>query len=330
LTKSNRRQLSAGTSGAPRPVAEAAANAEVPVTAERPGSRPVPASRSRRAGRRETTRRSRASGSFLERHRTRLLYGVIVAAVALVGGWMFVQGSQPVYACSDLFAADEPAPSGRLGVIQPDLGNRHEGRVGAKVTYTLCPPASGMHYNQPPHGPIPAGFYGPNDRAIPQGWVHNLEHGGLVVLYSCSQGACDPDDVEALRTMFRGWDMESAVCKIPARTQYGVVARFDEMPKPYAALLWGRVLYMDTLDPALVREFYVSESEILSEDEQEFIVPPERQCNPPSPSPSPSASPSGSASPSPSASGSASPSVSPSGSPSASPSASASPSPSAS
>jgi hypothetical protein len=342
LTKPNRRQTSAGTSGSRRPAANPTAGGTpviatasavaAPQAADRPGSRPVAAGSRRRAGRRETARRHRERGTFLERNRSRLVYAVAGAAIVLVGAWIFLGNSAPTYACSNLFSPDEAAPSGHLGAIQPDLGNRHA-PVGDKVTYTLCPPASGTHYNSGTFGPIPPGFYGPNDRSQPQGWVHNLEHGGLVVVYSCTQGACDPGDLDAMRAMFRTWnDMQSAVCKVPA-SNLGVVARLDEMPKPYAALLWDRVLYMDTLDPALIRRFYEQEGEILSEDQQEFVVPPERRCDPPptpAPSTSPSASPAGSVSPSPSASGSIAPSASPSSSPSASPSASASPSPSAS
>jgi hypothetical protein len=286
LTKPNRRQTSAGTSGSTRAAADVPA-AEPPIVSERPGSRPVTAgARGRRTGRRETARRRADRGTFLERHRSRLLTVVIALAVAVLGGWIFISSGQPVYGCSGTFDAAEPAPSGHLGAIQPDLGNRHL-PTGAKATYTLCPPASGPHYNAAGFGPIEAGFYGPNDRSQPQGWVHNLEHGGLVVLYSCAQGACDSDDLAALRELFRGWSTQSAYCKVPARA-LGVVARFDDMPKPYAALLWGRVMYLDALDAHRINDFYVRDGEILSEDEEEFIVPPERQCEPPTPSASPS------------------------------------------
>jgi hypothetical protein len=110
------------------------------------------------------------------------------------------------------------------------------------------------------------------------------------------------------------------------------------MPKPYAALVWDRVLYMDTFDPALVKEFYLQEGEKLNADKTDFLAPPEPQCAVPSASPSPStsanpsvspsasvgASPSASASPSGSAAPSASAGATPSASPAASPSPSAS------
>ena len=77
--------------------------------------------------------------------------------------------------------ARQPAPPDP-GYVQPDMGRRHVA-VGEKVTYTYCPPASGSHYNAANAGPIQPRFYGPNDRVLPEGWIHNLEHGAMVILY---------------------------------------------------------------------------------------------------------------------------------------------------
>lgn len=262
--------------------------------------------------------------SFLERNRRRVVAGVVAVGVVLLGAWIFTAGSRPAFACSSIFEPDAPAPTGQLGAVQDEQGGAH---IGASETarYTECPPASGSMLNGRGIGPIETGYYGPGDRALPQGWVHNLEHGGLVVLYSCARGACDAPELEALRALSRQLDGQSPVCKTPAANTT-VVARFDEMPRPYAALLWSRVLYMDTPDPAVINDFYAREAELLSDDATEFIVPPEATCTVPSASPPASPSPSASASPSASPSASAAPP----GSASPSPSASASPSPSAS
>jgi hypothetical protein len=271
--------------------------------------------------------------NFLERHRSALIGGVVVVAIALVAGWIFLSATSPAYACSTIFPADAPVASGQMGAVQPDMGNSHI-NAGTQVRYTYCPPASGSHINRAGFGPIEPRFYGQNDRSEPQGWVHNLEHGAVVVLYSCEQGACDPDDLAGLQSFLRGFDAVSPICNVPPRTVGPVIARFDQMPKPYAALVWDRVLYMDTFDPALVKQFYLQEGEKLNADATDFLAPPEPQCAVPSPSvsPSPSTSASPSASPSVSPSTSASPgaSASPSGSAAASPSTSPSASPSAS
>ena len=71
------------------------------------------------------------------------------------------------------------------------MGNLHI-PIGSNQQYAYCPPASGPHYNNPGiDGPIPAKFYGPDDGTRPEGWIHNLEHGAVVILYNCKMGACD-------------------------------------------------------------------------------------------------------------------------------------------
>jgi hypothetical protein len=232
-----------------------------------------------------------------------------VAVVAVVGAGVFAAATQPAYACSTVW---QPSPtaspaadaSPQPGFVQPDMGNSHVA-TGTIVRYTYCPPASGRHYNQPGvAGPIPARPYGPSDTVIPEGWVHNLEHGGLVILYRGAEA-----DQAALRSLYDAIPA-SPVCGFePGGQSPGpVIARFDQMAWPFAALVWDRVLPLETLDEAAILDFYARYGERAN---------PEKLCEA---SPSPSAEPS--------ASGSAAPSVAPSPSSSAAPSASAAPSPS--
>ena len=206
------------------------------------------------------------------------------------------------------------------------MGNQHV-NTGEKVTYPVCPPASGKHVNRSGFGPLTPKVYGPDDTSSPTGWVHNLEHGGLVLLYSCDKGACDAATLQQLRDFTAGFPA-STICQLAAGQVGPVVARFEQMPTKFAALIWNRVLYMDTLDPQLAYDFYTRYGEQVSPEGQ-WITPPEPQCTPPSPSPEPSASAAASPSAAPSESASAAPSGSASA-PAASPSAEPSPSPSAS
>ena len=345
MTNADRRPKGAGTGGTSRrapdgaaaSLSAAAAGESTAGTSGTTVRRSASPSGTRRAGRRESARRRYEHGSFLERNRNRLLGGVIAVAVVLVGAWFVNAASQPAYACSRTFPADAPVIEGQIGAVEPDMGNLHVA-PGTTVRYTYCPPASGNHNNQKNFGPIDAKFYGPEDRTQPQGWVHNLEHGAVVVLYSCKQGACQQASLDALRQFYQQFDAVSPVCGIQPRRIGPVVARFDEMPKPYAALVWDRVLYMDVFDAQKVKDFYLKEAEYLDADKTAFVAPPEPQCPVPSPpaspspsaSGSPSASPGGRASASPSGSASAAPSGSPGASPSAVPSLSSSPSPSSS
>lgn len=226
----------------------------------------------------------------------------MVAVVAIVGAGVFAAATQPAFACSNIWQPDPTASpadgaSPQPGYVQPDMGKAHVA-TGTAVTYTYCPPASGRHYNASGVGPIAARPYGPNDNVIPEGWVHNMEHGGLVILYRGAEA-----DQAALRAVYDAVPV-SPICGLqPGGQSPGpVIARFDQMAWPYAALVWDRVLPLETVDQAAILDFYARYGERNN---------PEPQCQP---SASPSAMPS--------ASGSVAPSAAPSGSSSASPAAS--------
>ena len=268
-------------------------------------SRPTTGQRAtERAGRRERARPS-PRGSFVQRYRSWLVAAAVVAVVAIVGAGLFAAATQPAFACSTEWVPDPTASpsadaSPQPGYVQPDMGNTHVA-TGTVVRYTNCPPASGRHFNGAGVGPIQARPYGPNDGVIPQGWVHNLEHGGFVILYRGAEV-----DQAALRALFDGFPA-SPVCGFePGGQSPGpVIARFDQMAWPFAAIVWDRVLPLETLDQAAILDFYARYGERTNQ---------ERFCEVPEPSAEPSAS------------GSAAPSASPAASPSAAPSESVAPS----
>jgi len=251
-----------------------------------------------RVGRRE---RSRSYGrqSVFERFRGAIIGVVVVALIGLVGAFVFIGASQPAYACTTEWVPDPtPTPgagaSPRLGYVQPDQGRQHGAQTGE--TYLLCPPASGTHINVAGRGPIRGGVYGPDDTAVavPQGWIHNLEHGAIVILYRCdgSTDACEEAGQAQLRQLNSAFP-DSPICGIPPGTESPVFARFDDMAWPYAALVWGRVLPLETWDPDLILEFWRTEGERTN---------PERAPGCPFPTATPPASPDPSESPAPSAS----------------------------
>ncbi len=266
-----------------------------------PDKHPAAQRSSERAGRRERARPT-PRRSFVERYRTWLLAAAGVAVIAIVGAGVFAAATQPAFACSTEW---QPSPtsspaadaSPQPGFVQPDMGNTHV-PPGTAVKYTYCPPASGRHYTGAGIGPLPARPYGPNDAVIPQGWVHNLEHGGLVVLYRGVEA-----DQAALRALYDAVPASPLCGFEPGGQSPGpLIARFDQMAWPYAALVWDRVLPLETIDQAAILDFYARYGERTN---------PEKFCEASS---SPSAGPS--------ASGSAAPSEAPSASPSAAPSAS--------
>ena len=240
------------------------------------GSRPV---RPKRLGRQPVRQ------SFVQRNQTRLLWlGALVVVVAL-GGLFYLQATTPAYACGVEWTAPEtpsPAPgeSPRIGYAQPDMGRDHVAS-GTSVKYDYCPPASGSHYNVTGQGPIDARVYGPNDHPIPEGWVHNLEHGALVLLYRCPGEGCNDTGQAALQQLWASWPA-SPVCNVPPHQLGPVIARFDDMAYPYVALVWDQILPLQSLDTQEVLAFYEQQAERTN---------PEPQCAAPSGSPSAAPSP---------------------------------------
>ena len=285
--------------------------------------RPTPASRATRRSRRPEPR----SSTFLERNRNRLLVAGGAVVVLILAGMAFLNSTQAAYACSNTFdptapphvvaptvapgTTSAPATQPPIGFVQPDMGHNHVD-VRTRVTYTYCPPASGKHYNASTLGPIKGGLYGPNDVTVPQGWVHNLEHGALVLLYKCPGPACDEAGQAALKALLAKWP-NSPICKFPAGPLSPIFTRFDGMPWPYAAVVWDVVLPMQTLDETALFRFFAERAE-------RFNVQ-EKQCPDPTPTPGP-------ATPTPAATATPVPTAAPTTAPTTAPTAPASTGPS--
>jgi hypothetical protein len=224
----------------------------------------------------------------MERYRTPIVAIAAISGVVLISAFVFATAAAPVFACTQEWVPQSTASpaadaSPNPGYVQPDLGNKHLDN-GERATYTYCPPASGAHYNDPPLGPITPRLYGPGDLAQPQGWIHNLEHGAMVILYRGRDGdpGPSPDGQAALKALFDEFP-PSPVCGIRAGTSQGpVIARFDDMATPYAAVVWGRVLPLEAFDTAQILEYWQVWGERTN---------PEPQCQVASPTPNTEASP---------------------------------------
>ena len=224
---------------------------------------------SSRTGRRPTARTYRhQQRPFVERYRGWIVLVAALAGVALIALFVFSSAAAPAYACSTLF---DPAPTAspsagqtpNSGYPQDDMGRQHVA-VGTKVTYTYCAPACGNHYNAAGQGPIQPRVYGPNDKTIPQGWIHNLEHGALVLLYRGDSEGATPEGQQQLKDFF-GVFPNSPVCDVKSGTIAGpVFTRFDSMKTPFAALVWDRVLPLQDLDRAAILAFYAQWGEQLN------------------------------------------------------------------
>ncbi len=269
-----------------------------------------------RAGRRERARPG-PQPTFFERYRSAIVAVAAVAIVTIAVGYVFIGATSAAYTCGSQFAPAatppvDPSSTTQLGFFEDDMGNSHS--VTPPQRYLYCPPASGTHYNLPGTlGPIPPRVYKPEDKMGPSNWIHNLEHGGMVVLYRNDSSGATATGQQAFKD-YAATFPASPICKIPAGALSPVIARFDDMPHPFAALVWDRVFYLDTWDPALVTRFYLAEAERV-DSTGALITPPEKQCTPASSS-SPAASGSPAASiPAASVESSVAPSIAPSASP---------------
>lgn len=127
----------------------------------------------------------------------------------------------------------------------PDMGGAHV-PIGTNVTYNSNPPSSGPHYPvwaafQEFTTPVPRSYY-----------VHDLEHGAIVLLYNCASPC--PDIVQGLR------DAAAAIPDDPLCAGSGVRARVVITPDPLidgpvAAAAWDFTYNAACLDAATLTQF---------------------------------------------------------------------------
>ncbi len=110
------------------------------------------------------------------------------------------------------------------------------------LTIVHYPPTFGDHYDTP----RPPGVY---DNPVPEGYfVHDLEHGAIVVLFRCPTGC--PDTVNQLKGLMNSLPKERF-------GQVKVVASpNDRIDHPVALLAWDWEQDLDAFDADAVRTFY--------------------------------------------------------------------------
>lgn len=117
-----------------------------------------------------------------------------------------------------------------------DVGAPHE-------PYSTNPPTSGPHYNAAGLGPVRAGFYEEATEAPPEGVVHNLEHGQIVIYYNPDA----PDDVVA--------DIELAVKDEALATVATPWTQFEKPDTNLVLTAWGVSQACEQVSQAVVNEF---------------------------------------------------------------------------
>jgi len=137
-----------------------------------------------------------------------------------------------------------PKPVAAQGHQVPIEGNRQHVAQGTVIPYRNRPPSSGDHYDQP------AG-YGFFQREIPTGnWVHDLEHGGIVVLYR--PDLCDDTCQSQLQDVYNSAPSSAL---FPG-TRKMLVVPYQDMDHAIATVAWGWLDEMDQFDKDRILAFY--------------------------------------------------------------------------
>jgi len=137
----------------------------------------------------------------------------------------------PLLACTSQNGPFHPHASCFVTIDQPSIGAANHIAEGTPINYPTNPPAGGPHYPR-------WATWGTHAMPIPQPYfVHNLEHGGVVFLYKCSDAQCTQSAQSFLEQVAAAIPTDSS-CTPPVRVRV-VIAPDATIPTPFAAAAWG-------------------------------------------------------------------------------------------
>ncbi len=141
--------------------------------------------------------------------------------------------------------------SAQVGRRMPDEGQQHV-PAGTLVTYGHYPPTSG------PHWPTPAPWGEYEQEIPPELWVHNLEHGGVLILYRCDTPC--PELVQQLREVYATFP----------KSKYGhvklLIAPNRKLNARLAILAWTWIDELEAFDRERLLRFYQAHADRGPED----------------------------------------------------------------
>lgn len=114
---------------------------------------------------------------------------------------------------------------------------------GTAIHYDYTPPSSGPHY------PSPASWGVYPTALAPGTWVHNLEHGGIVVLYQC------PSTCTALQAQ-----LQALYRQMPFDGQFNekkvIITPYANLDHLVRVQAWGWTMPLASVDTAAIDAFY--------------------------------------------------------------------------
>jgi hypothetical protein len=143
--------------------------------------------------------------------------------------------------------------SGTMGQPVADEGRTHVD-PSTTPTYNSYPPASGPHYSAQGIAPVPWQTIATSSNPLVEGqYVHNLEHGGIAILYNCPTGT----DCASLQNSLENYVKNLA----PVEPTFGevkvVLSPYSKgMQLKVALVAWDYIEFLDAYDQALITRFY--------------------------------------------------------------------------
>jgi hypothetical protein len=142
--------------------------------------------------------------------------------------------------------------TGAIGTQIADEGTPSHIDPSTQWTYKFYPPTSGPHYSVAGSAPV---AWGTVDNLVEGQFVHNLEHGGIVVLYNCPSGS----DCTTLKDQLTNYVKNRA----PIEPTYGkpkmVMTPYSHgMQKKVALVAWHYIEFLDAYDQNAITQFYES------------------------------------------------------------------------
>ncbi len=155
-------------------------------------------------------------------------------------------GGRLVSDAGPLLVLSDAACNGAI-VRNPEQDSPHQ-EPGTAIAFRDNPPTNGPHYGV-------WARWGIYRDVLPRGyWVHNLEHGGIVLLYRPDVPAAQRDALEA----FAMGLPPDPMCA-PEGVRRRIIVTPDPMlPSPFAAVAWSHAYRADCVDTATLERFVLT------------------------------------------------------------------------
>ena len=181
-------------------------------------------------GKRLTPTQARAARRDRKNRRTRFKRWLAVSAVGLVTALFILALFVPSNFGGGGGGTTPTGPGERFD----NQGNTHIELGGSHPVYNSNPATSGWHYDQP------ASWGVKTEPLPPERFVHNMEHGGIVLHHNCADG-CE--------------DVVNKMTAIANAANEAIVMPNPEMESRFALTAWNFLLTMEEWDDELAREF---------------------------------------------------------------------------